>query len=98
MLAAGAGTLLFTGGIGSINPLPVLAGANAAQSGLRNYVHNLNGAAAQHGVYAAWVAVGLFIGTNRPADYPSIDPDHLAEILWQMHTTRTDVERIVTGG
>ncbi|MFT4084068.1 MAG: SDR family NAD(P)-dependent oxidoreductase [Nocardioides sp.] len=97
MLEAGTGTLLFTGGIGSIHPLPILAGANAAQAGLRNYVHNLYGVLADRGVYAAWVAVGAWIGSSPPAGYPSIEPDALAATMWEMHTTRTDVERVVTG-
>lgn len=41
MLAAGAGTLLFTTGGGAINLYPMLADTNIAQAGQRNWAINL---------------------------------------------------------
>ncbi|WP_256122565.1 SDR family NAD(P)-dependent oxidoreductase [Streptomyces sp. LUP47B] len=42
MREAGAGTLLFTTGGGSINPVPMLGNVNAAAGALRNWVLNLH--------------------------------------------------------
>lgn len=95
MLEAGAGTLLFTGGIGSLNPLSILPGTNAAQAGLRNYVHNLHQAVADRGVYAAWIAIGMGIGGSFGESAPSVDPDDLAAAYWDLHVTRTQVEHLV---
>lgn len=98
MLAAGTGTLLFTGGIGSISPLAALAPANAAQAALRNHVHNLHAALRPRGVHAAWVAVGAAITATPPPGWPAIAPDDLAAVHWELHRGRTEVERVVTGG
>lgn len=42
MREAGAGTLLFTTGGGSVDPIPMLGNVNAAAAALRDWVINLN--------------------------------------------------------
>ena len=96
MLAAGAGTLLFTMGGGAINPYPMLATMNMAQAALRNWVHNLNNTLTDKGVHAANVAINVFIGANPPAGVPYAAPDDLAEIYWDLHTRRDQAEHVVT--
>ncbi|RSM97127.1 short-chain dehydrogenase [Nonomuraea sp. WAC 01424] len=92
MIEAGAGTLLYTTGGGAISPYPFLATLNAAQAGLRNWVHNLHNTLAEQGVYAGVVAVSAMIGDNPPEGYPTIAPDTLAQHYWNLHTQRDRAE------
>ena len=96
MLKAGSGTLLFTTGGGAISPYPQLATMNAAQAALRNWVLNLNGALADTGVYAGNVAISVFIGTSAPPGVPYAPPDKIAEVYWDLHTNRSQPERLIT--
>jgi NADP-dependent 3-hydroxy acid dehydrogenase YdfG len=96
MLAAGTGTLLFTTGAGAINPYPMLATMNAAQAARRNWVLNLNNVLAEKGIYAANLAIGVFIGTYAPEGVPSIDPDLIASAYWDLHITRAEAERVIS--
>jgi hypothetical protein len=90
------GTLLFTTGGGAINPYAMLATANAAQAALRNWVLNLNGALADKGIHAANLAINLFIGANPPATgIPHADPDDIAQVYWNLHTSRRQAEHLV---
>jgi NAD(P)-dependent dehydrogenase (short-subunit alcohol dehydrogenase family) len=66
MLENGAGTLLFTTGGGAINPYPMLAATNMAQAALRNWVFNLHNTLSDQGVFAANVAINVFIGASAP--------------------------------
>jgi len=98
MLQAGTGTLLFTTGGGAINPYPMLATANAAQAAQRNWALNLHSTLADQGIYAANVAINLFIGTQPPGPgYPHAAPDDIAKVYWDLHSQRTQAEHIVTG-
>jgi hypothetical protein len=42
MREAGTGTLLYTTGAGSVNPVPEIGNVNVAAAALRNWVLNLN--------------------------------------------------------
>ncbi|CAM5606291.1 hypothetical protein SANTM175S_01706 [Streptomyces antimycoticus] len=66
MREAGAGTLLFTSGGGSVDPVPMLGNVNAAGAALRNWVVNLHKELAGSGVYAAHVAINVWIGDGGP--------------------------------
>jgi hypothetical protein len=87
-LAAGTGTMLFTTGGGSINPVPFMANVNAAAAALRNWALNLNGALADRGVYAAHIAISAFIGSGPP----EAEPAAIAEAYWDLYTTRDRAE------
>ncbi|MFE6900069.1 SDR family NAD(P)-dependent oxidoreductase [Streptomyces sp. NPDC057717] len=95
MLEAGAGTLLFTTGGGAINPYPMLADANIAQAGQRNWAVNLHNSLADEGIYAANVAINLMIGTQAPEGVPFRAPDEIALDYWNLHTTREQAEHFV---
>jgi NADP-dependent 3-hydroxy acid dehydrogenase YdfG len=98
MLQAGTGTLLLTTGGGAINPYPMLASVNAAQAAQRNWTINLHNVLAAQGVYAANVAINVFIGTEPPAPgYPYASPDDIARVYWELHNQRTQAEHLVTG-
>jgi NAD(P)-dependent dehydrogenase (short-subunit alcohol dehydrogenase family) len=95
MLEAGAGTLLFTTGGGAINPYPMLADANIAQAGQRNWAINLHNTLADEGIYAANVAINLMIGTEAPEGVPHRAPDEIALDYWTLHTSRDQAEHFI---
>jgi NADP-dependent 3-hydroxy acid dehydrogenase YdfG len=95
MLQAGAGTLLFTTGGGAINPYPMLAAANIAQAGLRNWAVNLHNTLAAEGVYAANVAINLMIGAQAPEGVPHRSADEIALDYWALHTSRDQAEHLI---
>lgn len=96
MREAGAGTLLYSTGAGSIDPLPMLGNANAAAAALRNWVLNLHKELAGTGVQAAHVAIGVWIGTDGPPGAPTATADEIAPVYWDLHVHRDDAERVFT--
>ena len=88
MRKAGAGTLLFTTGGGSINPNPAMGNINAASAALRNWVLNLNQLLDGTGVYAGHVAISAWIG-SAPA---LTEPDAIAATYWDLHRGRDRAE------
>jgi NAD(P)-dependent dehydrogenase (short-subunit alcohol dehydrogenase family) len=96
MREAGAGTLLYTTGAGSVDPLPMLANVNAAAAALRNWVLNLHKELAGTGVLAAHVAIGVWIGTDGPPGAPTATAEEIAPLYWDLHTHRDDAERVFT--
>jgi NAD(P)-dependent dehydrogenase (short-subunit alcohol dehydrogenase family) len=98
MREAGSGTLLFTTGAGSINPVPMFGNVNAAAAALRNWVINLHNELAGSGVYAGHVAIGAFIGDGAGFEgFPSATPEQIAPVYWDLHTTRDTPERLFNG-
>lgn len=95
MLAAGAGSLLFTTGGGAVDPYPRLATVNIAQAGLRNWVLNLHRTLAGQGVYAGLVAIDVFIGASAPEGVPHLPPGEIAPVYWDLHTRRDRAEHHV---
>jgi NADP-dependent 3-hydroxy acid dehydrogenase YdfG len=99
MRDAGAGTLLFTTGAGSIDPVPAVGNVNAAAAALRNWAVNLHKELAGTGVYAAHVGIDAVIGTSVDpviAGFPSLPADEVAKAYWNLYTTRDGAEFIVT--
>lgn len=88
MLDAGAGTLLFTTGGGSITPNPMMGNVNAAAAALRNWVLNLNTVLADRGVYAAHVAINTWIGAGGPPGIPTAPADDIAAVYWDLYSSR----------
>lgn len=97
MRQAGAGTLLFTTGGGSIDPTPMMGNVNAAAAALRNWVLNLNKELAGTGVYAGHVAINVWIGSNGPEGIPSAEPGQIAPVYWALHEARDRAEFVFTG-
>jgi NADP-dependent 3-hydroxy acid dehydrogenase YdfG len=98
MLAAGAGTLLYTTGASSVIPAPMFVGAGMAGAALRKWVVTLNIALADKGIYAGHVAIGTWIaGTpGIPADAEPKHPDDIARLYWELHTTRETADRLIS--
>ncbi|MFF0015724.1 SDR family NAD(P)-dependent oxidoreductase [Streptomyces sp. NPDC005374] len=97
MREAGAGTLLFTSGGGSIDPVPMLGNVNPAGAALRNWVINLNKELAGSGVHAAHVAIGVWIGDGGPEGFPTATADEIAPLYWDLHEHRDRAEAVFNG-
>ncbi|WP_329029651.1 SDR family NAD(P)-dependent oxidoreductase [Streptomyces sp. NBC_01423] len=95
MLEARSGTVLFTTGGGAVSPSPMLADANIAQAGQRNWALNLHNTLAGRGIYVANVAINLMIGTQAPEGVPHRAPDEIALDYWTLHTSREQAEHFI---
>jgi NADP-dependent 3-hydroxy acid dehydrogenase YdfG len=95
MRQAGSGTLLYTTGAGSLDPVPVVANVNAAAAALRNWVVNLHKELADTGVQAAHVAIDVSLGAVATVPgFPTATPDEVAPVYWELHTNRDEPERV----
>jgi NAD(P)-dependent dehydrogenase (short-subunit alcohol dehydrogenase family) len=90
MLDRGNGTLLFTTGASSTVTMPVMGNVGIAGAGLRNYALALNAALADRGVYTAHVTLGVLIGSGGP----ETQPDTIADIYWELYSSRDTPERL----
>ncbi|KOG30748.1 SDR family NAD(P)-dependent oxidoreductase [Streptomyces resistomycificus] len=95
MREAGAGTLLYTTGAGSIRPDPRVANVNAAAAALRNWAMNLHGELAGSGVQAAHIGIDASIGVSVIPGLEAARPEQIAPLYWELHTTRRDEAELV---
>ncbi|MFI1887759.1 SDR family NAD(P)-dependent oxidoreductase [Streptomyces jumonjinensis] len=105
MLERGDGALLFGYGSSVVTPAADLSGPVPVLAALRNYLHTLHGEVADRGVHVGGLAVRAVIerseghralrsGDMRLAiDLPTVDPDELADLAWNLvtHRDRTEV-------
>jgi hypothetical protein len=87
-----AGTLLFTTGGSSVDPLtgtPEFGNIAVATAALRAYVLKLNQVLAGTGVYAAHVPIFAWIGSGGP----ETQADTIAERYWGICTKREGAEQ-----
>ncbi|WP_433064887.1 SDR family NAD(P)-dependent oxidoreductase [Dactylosporangium sp. CS-033363] len=98
MLAANAGTLLYTTGASSVAPVPVFVSTGMAGAALRKWVLTLHDALAGRGIYAGHVAIGAWIaGTPGAPDGAVLrDPDDLARLYWELHVNRAPAEHVIS--
>ncbi|MFE0249846.1 SDR family NAD(P)-dependent oxidoreductase [Streptomyces sp. NPDC059010] len=99
MREAGAGTLLYTTGAGSLDPLPLVGNVNAAAAALRNWAVNLHKELDGTGIQAAHIAIDVALGGS------SIDPtlkaataEDVAPVYWELHTAKRDQGEVVVRG
>jgi NADP-dependent 3-hydroxy acid dehydrogenase YdfG len=90
MLERGRGTLLFTTGASSTLVFPQMGNIGIGSAGLRNYVLALNAALDGKGVYAAHVPLATWIGSGGPETQAAT----IAEIYWELYTSRDQAERL----
>jgi short-subunit dehydrogenase len=106
MRERGGGGLLFAMGAAAKYPIPALAAGGIALSGLRSYVHTLNGALSDTGVYAGALLIGATIEgsrTHRVAAAPAVggrpqavvSARDLADRLWDLYVKRDRVEDVI---
>ncbi|WP_326732555.1 SDR family NAD(P)-dependent oxidoreductase [Streptomyces phaeochromogenes] len=95
MREAGAGTLLYTTGAGSIWPDPHVANVNAAAAALRNWAMNLHKELAGTGIQAAHVGIDASIGVSVLAGVEAARPEQISPMYWELHTTKRDEDELV---
>ena len=91
MIERDAGTLLFTTGGSSLDPLagpPEFANIAVATAALRAWVLKLHQSLAGTGVYAAHLPLSVWIGTGGP----QTQADTIARHYWDVHTRRDGAE------
>jgi short-subunit dehydrogenase len=101
MIAQRSGAILTAQGASTLHGLPNMSGSGPAQAAQRNYLQSLYAEVSDKGVYVgmlyigaviensafhAWSEAAIAAGTGRRWG-PTVDPDHLADLLWNMHNT-----------
>ncbi len=108
MLEQGDGAILTAQGGSTVHGLPNMSGPSPAQAAQRNYLQALHAEVAEHGVYVGMLYVGAAIKKSsfhaemekaKAAGGPvwemaTVDPEHLADLLWNMHTAKDPAEAI----
>ena len=104
MLDRGDGAVLTAQGASSVRGLPNMSGPGPAQAAQRNYLQSLHAEVADKGVYVGMLYVGAIIErsafhtwTTTPEGAgrnwgPTVKPDDLADLLWNMHVSRSRAE------
>ncbi|MER6085930.1 SDR family NAD(P)-dependent oxidoreductase [Streptomyces sp. NPDC001833] len=95
MREAGAGTLLYTTGAGSIWPDPRVANVNAAAAALRNWAMNLHKELAGTGIQAAHIGIDASIGVSVLPGVEAARPEQISPMYWELHTTKRDEDELV---
>jgi short-subunit dehydrogenase len=108
MLAQGSGAILTAQGGSTVQGLPDMSGPSPAQAAQRNYLQALHAEVAERGVYVGMLYIGAAItdsafhtemenarAAGEPVpEMPTVDPAHLAGLLWTMHDTKEQREAI----
>jgi short-subunit dehydrogenase len=108
MLAQGDGAILTAQGGSTVQGLANMTGPSPAQAAQRNYLQGLHAEVAEKGVYVGMLYVGAAItnsafhtelenakAAGEPVwEMPTVDPEHLADLLWNMHSTKGQREVI----
>jgi short-subunit dehydrogenase len=109
MLEQGDGAILTAQGGSTVDGLPNMSGPGPAQAAQRNYLQSLHAEVASRGVYVGMLYIGAVIenssfhswlqdakaaGTATREWGPTVDPAHLAGILWNMHNAKGEPETI----
>jgi len=106
MLQQGDGAILTAQGASSVHGLPNMSGPGPSQAAQRNYLQSLHAEVAQKGVYIGMLYIGVAIENSafhietekaKAASEPvwemsTVDPSHLADLLWAMHSTKGQPE------
>jgi short-subunit dehydrogenase len=108
MLEQGDGAILTAQGGSTVQGLPDMSGPSPAQAAQRNYLQALHAEVAGKGVYVGMLYIGAAIrdsafhaemeearAAGAPVwEMPTVDPEHLAGLLWTMHATKGPREAI----
>jgi short-subunit dehydrogenase len=84
-----------------VHGLPNMSGPSPAQAAQRNYLQALHAEVAEKGVYVGMLYVGAAIKNSAfhtelekakaagdpVREMPTVNPEHLANLLWSMHGT-----------
>jgi short-subunit dehydrogenase len=104
MLEQGAGGILTAQGASTLRGQPNMSGPGPAQAAQRNYLQSLHAEVADKGIYVGMLYIGAIIENSAfhtwttTADGgarawgPTVNPDHLADLLWNMHNAKGPTE------
>jgi short-subunit dehydrogenase len=106
MLEQGDGAILTAQGASSVQGLPNMSGPGPAQAAQRNYLQSLHAEVTGKGVYVGMLYIGAAIEKSafhtgmekakaageRVWEMATVDPAHLADLLWNMHSTKGRAE------
>jgi short-subunit dehydrogenase len=107
MLEQGDGAILTAQGASTVHGLPNMSGPGPAQAAQRNYLQSLHTEVADKGVYVGMLYIGAIIedsafhawlqdakaaGSPTREWGPTVNPAHLAGLLWDMHNTKGESE------
>ncbi len=84
-----SGTILFTGGMLALNPVPSRASASISKAGLRNLTFTLADELSAHSITVGTITIG---GVVKPGTF--FDPDLIAEAYWEIFS-RKDKREII---
>jgi short-subunit dehydrogenase len=108
MLEQRDGAILTAQGGSTVHGLPHMSGPSPAQAAQRNYLQALDAEVAEKGVYVGMLYIGAAIrnssfhtemekakAAGEPVwEMPTVDPEHLAGLLWTMHDAKGQREVI----
>jgi short-subunit dehydrogenase len=108
MLEQGDGAILTAQGGSTVQGLPNMGGPSPAQAAQRNHLQALHAEVAEKGVYVGMLYIGAAIKNSAfhtemekakaagdPVwEMPTVDPEHLADLLLNMHTAKAPAEAI----
>jgi len=108
MLEQGDGAILTAQGGSTVHGLANMSGPSPAQAAQRNYLQALHAEVAEKGVYVGMLYIGAAIknsgfhteleaakAAGAPVwQMPTVDPEHLADLLWTMHATKRQAEAV----
>lgn len=108
MLEQRDGAILIATGASAVQGMPHISGAGPALAAQRNYLQSLQAEVSGRGAYVGRLYIGAVIvhsafhtqreaakAAGRPVpDMPTVDPAHLADLLWTMHSTKDPQEAI----
>jgi short-subunit dehydrogenase len=112
MLAHGDGAILTAQGASTLHGLPNMSGPGPAQAAQRNYMQSLHTEVAAKGVYVGMLYVGAIIedsafhawlqnakatGAETRDWGPAVSPARLADLLRDMHQSRSEPEASYPG-
>jgi short-subunit dehydrogenase len=106
MIEQGSGAILTAQGASTLHGLPNMSGSGPAQAAQRNYLQSLHTEVADKGVYVGMLYIGAVIENSAFHTYtvesdaagtgrywgPTVSPDYLADLLWNMHNTNGESE------
>ncbi len=106
MIKLGGGAVLTAQGASTVQGLPNMSGPGPAQAAQRNYLQSLHAEVADKGVYVGMLYIGAVIENSAfhsqaekakkartGRDWgPTVNPAHLADLLWNMHNAKGEAE------
>jgi short-subunit dehydrogenase len=105
MLEQGNGAILSAQGASTLRGLPNMSGPGPAQAAQRNYLESLHAEVAGKGIFVGMLYIGAVIENSAfhawtatgeggaARDWGStVNPDHLADMLWDMHNNNGPTE------